>query len=415
MRLPEIGFVLHLAAAVAVLLTAARLGRGLARLLRQPPVIGEIVAGLLAGPAIIALAGQLGFETVLPLDVSDGLRTVGQAGLALYLVGVAHHLRMDRSAFSKRTVGWSVAGGLLPPLLLGGLLGGGILLTAGRGDASPAALVLMLAVALSVTAVPVLARILADHGLEHTPAGRLAMTTAVITDGIAWLLLGLAIGLAGRGLGNVGVALGVLTAGLGLTFLFRRLLGAWTPARFPRTAALALAGVTLATANAMQDWGLTGVIGAMLVGLAIPSTGGPAWSAVVHRVSRVGRALVPVFFVVTGITVFTGSSTGMPWAVLVVATVLAVTGKVGGGYLGARLGGQPRRTAATVGVLLNTRGLTELVVLQAGYSAGILTAELFLALVVMALVTTAMTGPLLRFLQRAERPAVIAAQAQPAP
>lgn len=122
-------FVLHLVAAVAALLLAAHLGRALARLLRQQPVIGEIVAGLLTGPAIIALAGRPGFDTVLPGEVSDGLRVVGHAGLALYLVGVAHHLHVARSAGSKRTVGWTVAGALLPPLLLGGLLGGWIQLT----------------------------------------------------------------------------------------------------------------------------------------------------------------------------------------------------------------------------------------------------------------------------------------------
>ncbi|MGC7096217.1 cation:proton antiporter [Amycolatopsis lurida] len=403
MRLPEAGFLLHLAAAVAVVLLFAHLARALAKLLRQPPVIGEIVAGLVTGPLIIAVAGRPGFDLVLPGAVSDGLRVAGQAGLALYLVGVAHHLRLGRSGLPKRAVGWTVGGALFPPLLLGAALGGWILLAGGpelRGDASPLALVLMMAVALSVTAVPVLARILTEHSLAETRAGRLSMTTAVIIDGLSWLLLGLAIGVAGGGLAQVGIALAVLVAGLGLALLSRRLLGGWTPARFPRTAALVLAGIALASATALEHWGLTGVIGAVLVGLAIP--GGDAWTAIVHHVSRVGRALVPVFFVVAGIDVFTRSSPALHWELIIPAVVLAVAGKLGGGLLGARLGGESKPVATTVGVLLNTRGLTELVVLQAGYSAGILSPAVFLALVVMALATTAMTGPLLLVVRRRE-------------
>ena len=132
-------------------------------------------------------------------------------------------------------------------------------------------------------------------------------------------------------------------------------------------------------------------------GLAIPAGG---WDAVVRRVTRAGRLLVPVFFVVTGITVFAGQFGSTPWFAIVLATALGIVGKVGGGYLGARIGGAPASDAVRVGVLVNTRGLTELVVLQAGYGAGILTAPVFLALVVMALVTTAMTGPSYGLLER---------------
>jgi len=116
---------------------------------------------------------------------------------------------------------------------------------------------------------------------------------------------------------------------------------------------------------------------------------------------------VPAFFVTTGLKLWTASG-GIPWLVAVVATVLAVLAKVGGGYLFSRRGGEDRAGALRVGVLLNTRGLTEIVLLQTGYNAGVITPALYLALLVMALVTTAMTGPLLsgvdRFLPAAAAP-----------
>ena len=152
----------------------------------------------------------------------------------------------------------------------------------------------------------------------------------------------------------------------------------------------------------VERLGLTAIFGAVLVGLAIPAGKDGPWTATAASVAKAGRALVPVFFVVTGITVLTSAFAAASWALIVIATTLGALGKLGGGYLGARRGGQSRRTSARVGVLMNTRGLTELIVLKVGYSAGILSAPLFLALVVMALTTTAMTGPLLLLIDRME-------------
>ncbi|MGW7418445.1 cation:proton antiporter, partial [Streptomyces sp. NPDC054863] len=171
-----------------------------------------------------------------------------------------------------------------------------------------------------------------------------------------------------------------------------------------------LGAAGLAGSWAFQEQGVTEIFGALLVGLAIPPDG---WHDVVRVVTRIGRLLVPVFFVVTGLTVFGGQFGATPWFAIVLATALGIVGKVGGGFLGARLGGASVLDAARLGVLVNTRGLTELVVLQAGYSAGILTAPVFLALVVMALVTTAMTGPCYGLLERsAARRVKVAALAE---
>jgi Kef-type K+ transport system membrane component KefB len=123
----------------------------------------------------------------------------------------------------------------------------------------------------------------------------------------------------------------------------------------------------------------------------------------VHWVTRLGLAFVPVFFVETGLEVFAKPFPGIPWLAMIVVTVLAMLGKLGGGYAGARLGGYSRITSARVGALLNTRGLTEIVALQAGFHAGILTASMFLVCLVMALVTTCATGPLMTWTNRTQR------------
>jgi Kef-type K+ transport system membrane component KefB len=156
--------------------------------------------------------------------------------------------------------------------------------------------------------------------------------------------------------------------------------------------------VALAAGTAVHSLGLTAIFGAFLAGVVVPRD--EAWSRVVALVSRVGRAFVPVFFVVAGTTLSTSGVSAFPWIGVALALALGVLGKVGGGYAGARWGGEDAVTSLRVGVLVNTRGLTEIVVLQIAFTAGLLTPGLFVALLVMALVTTALTGPLLDLITR---------------
>lgn len=395
----------HLVAALAAVLVIGLLGRLAARRLRQPEVIGEIVAGLLAGPATVALLGPTAFGTVLFTEVLPTLRLLAEAGLVLFLVGLAHKLRLSGNRPSRRTVGWVVAGGFLPPLLSGVVFGCWLL--SGADPAIPRAapvpaLLLMCAVALSVTAVPVLARILGDRGMEGTVEGRLAMTAAVIIDIGAWLLLSIAVGLASGHLTGFLRTTAVFGGGAAAALLLRSLLRGRVAralcARWPKVTAVVLAATALVTALTVDRLGLTAIFGAVLVGLAVPVDG--AWTTVVGWVTRAGRVLVPVFFVVTGLTVLPAGMTALPWATFLVGTLLAIAGKGGGTYLGSRLAGVPRRSAATVGVLMNTRGLTELIVLKVGLTTGLITAPVFLALVMTAVATTVLTGPLLLVIDR---------------
>ncbi|HYN93372.1 MAG TPA: cation:proton antiporter [Pilimelia sp.] len=403
------GTLLHLFVALTVVLLAAAAGRRLAQAVGQPAVVGEIAVGMLLAPAVIAVAGRDTYAAVLPDGVHEGLRLFGQAGLILFLVGVGHELRHWPAGRRGPELGWFVAGAFLLPLSLGLLFGAWVVTAAPpevRGAAPAPGLVLLMAVAFAVTAVPVLARILLERRLTTTPVGRLAMTGATIIDVAAWLMLVLAITLASRGGPSAVLRAGaVLAAGLALAVLARRALSTAVVRRgcatAPRLAAIVIGGTGLLAATLSEHGGMTAIFGALLVGLAIPDDAGAArWSAVVGWVSRVGLALVPAFFVVAGAALLAGPVTGVPWLLTAVVVAIGCVGKLVGSYVGARLGGHPPSVGARLAVLMNTRGLTEIVVLQAGYQAGILTRDLLLALLAMALITTAMTGPLLSLLDR---------------
>ncbi|MEU0743774.1 cation:proton antiporter [Streptomyces sp. NPDC006134] len=423
-----------MAAALAAVLVLALLGRAVARLLRQPEVVGEVVAGLLAGPAVLALLGRDGFDAVLPGRVLDTLEHVAKAALVLFLVGLAHELGgAGRAAgagsapsarpaggtgVTRRAAGWVTAGGLVPTLLAGALLTGWVVAyedDAVRGDAPVAALTLMLAVALSVTAVPVLARILTDLGMEDTRAGRLALAAALVIDVVCWLLLTAAVALgsgSATGVLHAGAALALGVAGaLCLRQGLRTHMAALLLRRAPAVATCLLAASALVIAFTMEELGMTAILGAALVGFAVPGDRSAPWAPAVTRIARTGRLFVPVFFVVAGVTVLTDASMAVSWTLIGLVLVLGTLGKVAGGYAGTRMAGGDRGESARVAVLLNTRGLTELVIIQAGFSAGLLTPPLVLALIVMTLVSTAATGPLVRLLDRTATPAAAPARA----
>ncbi|WP_327038162.1 cation:proton antiporter [Micromonospora maris] len=397
---------LHSVAALTIVLTAAHLFRRLARFVGQPGVVGEITLGLLAGPLILTLGGEEARRTLLPADVLTVLHLCGHVGLVLFLVATATELTASTVSLRGRVIAWVTAGTLFPSLAAGAALTGWLLWQNDpdlRGSAPRPAFLIFVTIALTVSAVPVLARIIADHRLTGTRAARLSLSSAVVVDAIAWLLLGTAVGLAGTGTHAALTAILVLVGGLGASFLLRRLLAARTVppalARHPYPVAAVIAVVALVAAHATESGGLTAISGAFLVGLCLPAKQ-PWAAAAVTRINRLGTALLPAFFVATGLTVWSTGATAVPWLAITVATALAVIGKTVGSYVGARLAGETPHTAQRIGVLLNARGLTEIALLQAGHAAGIVTGQLYLALVVMALVTTAMTGWSLRLVDR---------------
>lgn len=400
--------VLQAAAALAGVLVVARCAAGAARLVRQPPVIGEIALGLVLVPALTAVAGPRVTTGLLPPDATGYLHTIGVAGLALYLAGAGHTVRPRRSEVTPRSYAWLLTGSLAPGLVAGVFLAAWVLwrdLPLERGAAPPAALVLLLAAAFAVTAVPVLVRILTDRGLLESTEGRLSVLTAVSIDALTWLILtGALVAAAGDG-GRLAHAVAVIVGGalavVPLRLVLRRKAVSALCARWPAATGAVLGAVAVAAALATERAGLTAIYGAVLVGLAVPWDGGEGpWARSVRAVARIGRLLVPVFFVTTGLALGTKGPSGFSWATLALALLLAFVAKVAGGWAGARAAGLPTGPALRIGVLMNTRGLTEIAVLQAGVSAAILTPGLFLVLALMALITTAATGPLLSLVER---------------
>jgi Kef-type K+ transport system membrane component KefB len=396
---------IHTAAAAAAVLLLALAGRWLAQRSGQPPVVGEVAVGLAVGPAVVLLAGRPALDVMLPDQVLGILRLVGEIGLVLFMVGVAHHIRPRRHGIGVRMLGAVTAGAAVLPLAAGGGLATWLVIRADddlRGDAPSPALILMVALAFTVTAVPVLARILQHHGLDRTPEGLLAMTSAIVIDALMWVMLAVALTLVVGGGGRVAVAVATLVAASALLWTARSVLtrhaARFADRRHHGLVAVAVAAAAVLAAAVTHQAGLTVLLGAVLVGLAIPDgrqPDGDGFAVAVNRVVACGTFLMPLFFVTMGIGVLAESLSDTRWALFPVIMVLAVTSKILGTYLAVRLIGLPGAAGIRLGVLMNTRGLTEIAVLHAGLVAGIVTPTMFVLMVVMALATTVMTSPLL--------------------
>nr|WP_280714454.1 cation:proton antiporter [Kitasatospora sp. MAP5-34] len=368
--------------------------------MRQPPVVGEIAVGILLGPSVLGELSRGLEERLFPTAVMPDLRLLARVALVLFLVGVGHELGRRSVRPGGRAVAGVVVGAFGLPMALG--VTAGVVL---HGMVEPGCAALPFAlytgVALSITALPVLAGILADRGLSTSTAGAVALTAATVMDALGWAVLTLSLVLArhsdGAGLADLAAEVGGYLAAAWLVRRLlrrpscrRRLSGGAGPAL---TAALAFTSAGIAV-----RLGLHAEFGALLAGAVLPRpTADPdaAGPSSVTSLAGTGRLLLPVFFVVSGIAIDLRSLSGGGLRFLAVLLPLAVGGKVLGGYLGARVGGLRPHDSLTVGILMNTRGLTELIVLSIGLTAGLLDQELYTALVLMALVTTVMTGPLI--------------------
>jgi Kef-type K+ transport system membrane component KefB len=377
---------------LALILVCARLAGAAARRIGQPQVVGEIVSGVLLGPAVLgpSLAGAL-----FPADVRLALEPLANLGLVLFMFGVGYEL--DHRLVRQPAALSVAAGSTLLPFALGSGLA--LWLATRHQHPRPLAFVLFVAIAMSVTAFPVLARILVDRGLAGTRVGALALSSAAVADVAAWSLLAVVVGLSGGK--PAWSTLLAVPAVLAMVFLVRPRLAALLGHRTGSGAFAVVAAGLLLSAAGTELLGLHFIFGAFLFGAICPRQHAELQAEVVDRLTAVGRhLLLPVFFVVAGFQLdLTGvdlSDMGELAAILAVA----VGGKLAGAYLPAAAHGLPRSEAATLAVLMNTRGLTEIVVLSIGLRAGILDHRLYSLMVVMALATTAMTGPLLSIIGR---------------
>jgi Kef-type K+ transport system membrane component KefB len=399
-----------LAAAVVILLS-----RGIGSLFRrvyQPRVIGEIVAGIILGPSFVgALAPGVG-EFLFPAEVLQVIGVLAQFGLIffMFLTGLALDLGTLKGSGRIAVLVSHVS--IVAPFVLGVLAS--LLLFPLLGDGDFASFALFMGAAMSITAFPVLARILADTGLQRTRLGTVAITCAAVDDVTAWCVLAVVIAIS-QSSGAAGV---VRTIGLALAYavivlqvvrpvLRRVLLRLQGDSRITSQTIAVLISLVLVGAWTTEEIGVHAIFGAFLIGVALPRDLGvvEALTAKLHDIT--GLVLLPLFFVVAGLSTRVDLlDSPLLWAVTALVIALAVLGKWGGSTLAARICHLPWREAMPLGVLMNARGLTELVILTIGLDLGVISPALFTIMVLMAIVTTAMTVPMLARL-KVVSPAII--------
>ncbi|MER5214838.1 cation:proton antiporter [Streptomyces sp. NPDC002838] len=390
--------------AVAVVLGVARLCAAGARRLNQPAVVGEIVAGIALGSTLLSNSWG-SWQDAVPYDeVRPLLGALADVGLALFMFVIGYE--MDRAflrSSGKRVLGVALGAVILP--LAGGCLAA-MFYAREHGPSGSTGFVLFVGVAMSVTAFPVLARILADQGLNRSHIGRIAMAAAAVIDLIAWACLAVVAALFSSAqawrvaLVPVYLAVVVLVVRpVAARLLRRREKGAQDVAG---TVVVVTAG--LMASCAVTEWlGMHFIFGAFIFGAVMPreSDENRVRVTVMDGLEKSAtQILLPIYFVVAGtrvdLTAFRASHLGS----LLVMLVVAVATKMLGALVGAGLSGMPRSEALPVAVLMNTRGLTEVVILTVGLQLGLIDGYFYSVLVVMAVLTTVMTGPLLRLLHR---------------
>ena len=388
--------------ALTVIMLTARLVGVLFAKLNQPAVIGEVVGGILLGPSLLGRFFPEVQAFILPPDAVPILGVLSQLGVILYmfLVGLELDLGALRGTVS-RTIAISLSA-IVVPFAFGASLAVWLPDTLATPGVDRRSFVLFIGIALSITAFPVLARILGDRGLQRTPLGTLALACAAINDAIAWCLLAFAVSIM-QDTPAAALQTAALTAlYIALMLTAGRRLAAAAVARLDRSArigeqsvALVLVAVLLSSV-ATEFIGIHAIFGAFLIGTIIPHHSKVA-TQVTERIADIVRVMfLPAFFAFTGLRTEIGLiESGQDWLICALIVLVATAGKFGGTAIAAKATGLSWRDSGALGILMNTRGLVELIVLNIGLDLGVIAPRLFTMLVIMALVTTLMTAPVL--------------------
>lgn len=409
----QVDLVLHV---IATLAAVVFLGFVLGRVLRyfgQPPVIGELIAGIMLGPSLLGAFSPEALHLLIPSAVSDpkghvpaALRAVSQLGIILYMFLVGLELNAARLAKRAHAAVAVSHASIVLPFVLGSMLALGLYPIFSHEGVPFTSFALFMGAAMATTAFPVLARILTDRNLGKTDLGGLALSCAAVDDVTAWCLLALVVGISQTDIGNATWVIGGAIAFIAFMFLvIRPLLARMIRSGDSRSDALpplAVSGTFLAVllaALTTEVIGIHAVFGAFLLGAVIPHDSRIAREFTVKLKDFVTVLLLPAFFALTGMRTQIDLINGWDsWLWCGAIIVVASAGKIGGTLAAGRLTGLSWRDAAALGVLMNTRGLMELIVLNIGLDLGIVSPTLFAILVVMALVTTAATAPIVQWL-----------------
>jgi Kef-type K+ transport system membrane component KefB len=391
--------------AVAIVMLTARAFGELAVRLRQPRVMGEVVAGIVLGPTLFGAFAPGLQAGLFSTDLLPAFGIAANLGLIFYmfLVGLEVDPRQlkgrvtQAAAISNTSVALPMILGIAVALPIYKLVG---------PDSKFIGFALFMGVAMSITAFPVLARILVERRMLQRPVGALALACAAIDDVTAWFLIALATAVAIAGsTGDVLLTIGeAILFCLAMFFLVRPLLGRLSTAfeeqgRIPGGWIAAIFAGILLAAFTTETIGIAVIFGAFVMGMVMPRNAGLTQD-VTHRVEDlVVTLLLPLFFAYTGLKTNIGLlDRPILWLITLVLIAVAIMGKFFGAMLAARITGMGWRASAVIGTLMNTRGLTELIVLNLALEKGVISDALFAMLVIMALVTTFMAGPMLALL-----------------
>lgn len=394
----------HLFLQLLVIVAASQIAGRISKAFGQPAVVGEMAAGILLGPSLFGLLAPEAFAFVFSESSLGALRLFAQIGVCLFMFAVGMELNVEHVRKKAHTAVVVSHASIVFPYLLGVALAYFLFSNLAAPGTTFVAFALFIGISMSITAFPVLARILQERGLSRTALGSTAITCAAVDDVTAWSILAFVVALArasslgGAGFNLLLVLLFVAAMIWGVKVLLPRMLGSEKlAAEQPSRGTLAtVVCVVVASALCTEVIGIHALFGAFLAGAIMPETGGFRQKLAVRLENFSSVLLLPLFFAFTGLRTQIGSlASAQDWLICALVIAVATLGKLGGSAVTARLTGMNWNESLQLGALMNTRGLMELIALNIGYDLGILSTRIFTMLVIMALVTTMLTGPLL--------------------
>ncbi|WP_395737017.1 cation:proton antiporter [Prosthecobacter sp.] len=404
----------HLFVQLLVIIAASRLAGTLFARCGQPSVVGEMAAGILLGPSLFGMVAPDAFQFVFPATSLGVLKMLSQIGVCLFMFVVG--MELDTGHVRKKADVAVVVShaSIVLPYFLGVVLACFLYSHFAQPGASFTAFALFMGISMSITAFPVLARILQERGLTKTFLGSTAITCAAVDDVTAWSILAFVVAIAR----STSIAASIFNLALVFVFIalmiwgLRPALPRWLRSATaehadPSKGALATVICVVVSASLTTEIiGIHALFGAFLAGAIMPEAGGFRHKLSVRVENFSSVLLLPLFFAFTGLrTQFGLLNDVQGWLLCAGIIAVATVGKLGGSALAARWSGMSWSESLQLGALMNTRGLMELIALNIGYDMGILSPRIFTMLVIMALVTTMLTGPLLT-LFRSRQPVV---------
>jgi Kef-type K+ transport system membrane component KefB len=398
-------FILLLVVQICLILGLSRIMGFLFVRCRQPQVMGEMIAGIMLGPSLFGLLMPNVFRQIFPDQSVQYLNALSQVGVIFFLFLIG--LELDPKLLRNRGHAAIVISqaGIMAPFLAGALLA--VFLYPNLFNAVPAmkftSVALFIGAAMSVTAFPVLARILTERNLHKTQVGAIAITCAAVDDVTAWCMLAFVIAVARA----TGVGPGLLTAGksvvyiLTMLFVVRPFLGRLELVFQRRNGLsqnlLAVIFILVLASSLVTEWiGIHALFGAFVMGAIMPKHTDFVRALTEKLEDYTVVVLLPIFFAYTGLRTQIGLlDHASLWFYTGLIILAATAGKFGGATIAARASGLSWREASAIGILMNTRGLMELVILNIGRDLGVITDAVFAMMVIMAIVTTALTTPIL--------------------